>query len=225
MAVAAKDIPAPDLVPVRRALLSVSDKTGLSDFAAALAKAGIELVSTGGTAKAIADADIPVRDVSELTGFPEIMDGRVKTLHPAIHGALLGVRDDPDHADAMHQHGIAADRPRRRQPLPVRGGQRFRRRLGCDRREHRHRRSGDAARGCQEPRLCGGGHRPGGLCVAAQRAGNELRQPVACLSQEARGQGLCPHGGLRRGDLRLVRRGAGDRAPGLAGIRRAAAKA
>ncbi|NGN42088.1 bifunctional phosphoribosylaminoimidazolecarboxamide formyltransferase/IMP cyclohydrolase [Mesorhizobium sp. CGMCC 1.15528] len=106
MAVASKKIPAPDLVPVRRALLSVSDKTGLVDFAAALVKAGVELVSTGGTAKAIAEAGIAVRDVSELTGFPEIMDGRVKTLHPSVHGALLGIRDDPDHAHAMRVHGI-----------------------------------------------------------------------------------------------------------------------
>ncbi|MBR2691982.1 MAG: bifunctional phosphoribosylaminoimidazolecarboxamide formyltransferase/IMP cyclohydrolase [Aquamicrobium sp.] len=106
MAVAAKNIPAPDLVPVRRALLSVSDKTGLIDFAAALAKAGVELVSTGGTAKSIAAAGITVRDVSELTGFPEIMDGRVKTLHPSVHGALLGVRDDPEHAAAMRDHAI-----------------------------------------------------------------------------------------------------------------------
>ncbi len=82
MAVASKKIPAPDLVPVRRALLSVSDKTGLTEFAAALSRAGVELVSTGGTAKAILGAGIAVRDVSELTGFPEIMDGRVKTLHP-----------------------------------------------------------------------------------------------------------------------------------------------
>jgi phosphoribosylaminoimidazolecarboxamide formyltransferase/IMP cyclohydrolase len=106
MAVASKKIPAPDLVAVRRALLSVSDKTGLAEFAAALSRAGIELVSTGGTARAIEQAGIPVRDVSELTGFPEIMDGRVKTLHPSVHGALLGVRDDPDHAEAMQMHGI-----------------------------------------------------------------------------------------------------------------------
>ncbi|NGO49659.1 bifunctional phosphoribosylaminoimidazolecarboxamide formyltransferase/IMP cyclohydrolase [Allomesorhizobium camelthorni] len=106
MAVASKKIPAPDLVPVRRALLSVSDKTGLVDFAAALAHSGVELVSTGGTAKAIAAAGIAVRDVSDLTGFPEIMDGRVKTLHPAVHGALLGIRDDPEHQDAMREHGI-----------------------------------------------------------------------------------------------------------------------
>jgi len=106
MAVAAKNIPAPDLVPVRRALLSVFDKTGLIDLAKALAAAGVELVSTGGTAKAIAAAGLAVRDVSDLTGFPEIMDGRVKTLHPSVHGALLGVRDDPEHATAMHDHGI-----------------------------------------------------------------------------------------------------------------------
>jgi len=106
MAVASKNIPAPDLVAVRRALLSVSDKTGLVDFARVLTGFGIELVSTGGTAKAIAAAGIAVRDVSELTGFPEIMDGRVKTLHPGVHGGLLGVRDDPDHVEAMHLNHI-----------------------------------------------------------------------------------------------------------------------
>jgi phosphoribosylaminoimidazolecarboxamide formyltransferase/IMP cyclohydrolase len=106
MAVVSKNIPAPDLVQVNRALLSVSDKTGLIDFARALAGYGIELVSTGGTARAIAEAGIVVRDVSELTGFPEIMDGRVKTLHPAVHGGLLGVRGDPDHVAAMHANGI-----------------------------------------------------------------------------------------------------------------------
>ncbi|TPL47375.1 bifunctional phosphoribosylaminoimidazolecarboxamide formyltransferase/IMP cyclohydrolase [Mesorhizobium sp. B2-4-6] len=106
MAVPTKNIPAPDLVPVRRALLSVFDKTGLIDFARALAAAGVELVSTGGTAKAIAETGLAVRDVSELTGFPEIMDGRVKTLHPSVHGALLGIRDDAEHAKAMRDHRI-----------------------------------------------------------------------------------------------------------------------
>ena len=106
MAVATKNIPAPDLVPIRRALLSVSDKTGLIDFARALFHAGVELVSTGGTARAIAEAGIAVRDVSDLTGFPEIMDGRVKTLHPSVHGALLGIRDDAEHRAAMEAHGI-----------------------------------------------------------------------------------------------------------------------
>ncbi|MCO5064535.1 MAG: bifunctional phosphoribosylaminoimidazolecarboxamide formyltransferase/IMP cyclohydrolase [Rhizobiaceae bacterium] len=107
MAVASKKIPAPDLVPIRRALISVSDKTGLEPFARALFHAGVELVSTGGTAKALAAAGVTVTDVSQLTGFPEIMDGRVKTLHPSVHGALLGIRDDAEHVAAMEQHGIA----------------------------------------------------------------------------------------------------------------------
>jgi len=97
---------APDLAPVRRALVSVSDKRGLKEIAGALAELGVEIVSTGGTRAAIAAAGLPVRDVSELTGFPEIMDGRVKTLHPAVHGALLGVRDAPEHAAAMARHAI-----------------------------------------------------------------------------------------------------------------------
>ncbi len=100
--------PAPYRVPVRRALISVSDKTGLTEAARKLAALGVELVSTGGTAKAIADAGLAVRDISELTGFPEMMDGRVKTLHPVVHGGLLGVRDAPEHARAMAEHGIGA---------------------------------------------------------------------------------------------------------------------
>ncbi|MDR3498537.1 MAG: bifunctional phosphoribosylaminoimidazolecarboxamide formyltransferase/IMP cyclohydrolase [Parvibaculum sp.] len=109
MSVSAKAAPkAADLQPVRRALLSVSDKTGLVDFARALHEAGVELVSTGGTAKAIKDAGLPVKDVSELTGSPEMMDGRVKTLHPKVHGGLLAVRDDAEHRQAMETHGIAA---------------------------------------------------------------------------------------------------------------------
>jgi phosphoribosylaminoimidazolecarboxamide formyltransferase/IMP cyclohydrolase len=97
-----------DQVKISRALLSVSDKTGLSQLGAALAKRGVELVSTGGTARALRDAGLQVRDVSDLTGFPEMMDGRVKTLHPMVHGGLLAVRDDPEHAAAMEAHGIGA---------------------------------------------------------------------------------------------------------------------
>ena len=92
---------------IGRALLSVSDKTGLIDFARALAGHGVELISTGGTARAIAEAGLPVRDISELTGFPEMMDGRVKTLHPKVHGGLLAIRDNAQHAGAMRAHGIA----------------------------------------------------------------------------------------------------------------------
>ncbi|MGE4165228.1 MAG: bifunctional phosphoribosylaminoimidazolecarboxamide formyltransferase/IMP cyclohydrolase, partial [Xanthobacteraceae bacterium] len=91
---------------VLRALLSVSDKTGLVDFARALAGFGVELVSTGGTAKALKDAGLKVIDVSELTGFPEMMDGRVKTLHPKVHGGLLAIRDNKDHAASMAEHHI-----------------------------------------------------------------------------------------------------------------------
>src|SRR3981189_1023130 len=92
---------------VTRALLSVSDKTGLIEFARALAGYGIDLVSTGGTAKAIAAAGLKVSDGSDLTGFPEMMDGRVKTLHPKVHGVLLAIRDNKEHAEAMKSHGIA----------------------------------------------------------------------------------------------------------------------
>ena len=108
MAVASKNIPAPNLVPVRRALLSVSDKTGLTEFAGALHNRGVVLISTGGSAKSLVTAGVPVTDVSEVTGFPEIMDGRVKTLHPAVHGGLLAVRDDPGHVAAMSEHRIEA---------------------------------------------------------------------------------------------------------------------
>jgi phosphoribosylaminoimidazolecarboxamide formyltransferase/IMP cyclohydrolase len=95
-----------DLRRIARALISVSDKTGLIEFARGLAGHGVELVSTGGTAKAIKDAGVAVLDVSELTGFPETMDGRVKTLHPKVHGGLLAIRDNKDHAAAMAAHGI-----------------------------------------------------------------------------------------------------------------------
>jgi phosphoribosylaminoimidazolecarboxamide formyltransferase/IMP cyclohydrolase len=96
-----------DLRAITRALLSVSDKTGLIDFARALQAQGVELVSTGGTRKAIADAGVPVKDVSDLTGFPEMMDGRVKTLHPGVHGGLLAIRQNPEHEAAMLAHNIA----------------------------------------------------------------------------------------------------------------------
>ena len=93
--------------PIRRALLSVYDKSGLTDFAVGLLRHGVELLSTGGSAKAIAAAGLPVTEVAEVTGFPEILDGRVKTLHPKIHGGLLGRRDLASHEAAMAEHGIA----------------------------------------------------------------------------------------------------------------------
>ncbi|WP_299287563.1 bifunctional phosphoribosylaminoimidazolecarboxamide formyltransferase/IMP cyclohydrolase [uncultured Tateyamaria sp.] len=95
-----------DLSPVRRALISVSDKTGLIEFAKALAGHGVALLSTGGTASTLRAAGLSVQDVSDVTGFPEMMDGRVKTLHPVVHGGLLALRDNDDHLAAMDQHGI-----------------------------------------------------------------------------------------------------------------------
>ncbi|MBN8831908.1 MAG: bifunctional phosphoribosylaminoimidazolecarboxamide formyltransferase/IMP cyclohydrolase [Sphingomonadales bacterium] len=95
-------------VTIRRALLSVSDKSGLAELGAALARHGVELVSTGGTAKALREAGLAVRDISDLTGFPEMMDGRVKTLHPVVHGGLLAVRDNAEHVASMQEHGIGA---------------------------------------------------------------------------------------------------------------------
>jgi phosphoribosylaminoimidazolecarboxamide formyltransferase/IMP cyclohydrolase len=94
------------LVKIRRVLISVSDKTGIVEFARELKRFDVEIISTGGTAKALRDAAIEVRDVSEVTGFPEMMDGRIKTLHPKIHGALLGLRDNHEHVAAMREHGI-----------------------------------------------------------------------------------------------------------------------
>ena len=96
-----------DVVKIGRALLSVSDKAGMAEFAKDLASLGVELVSTGGTHKLIAEAGVRVREISDLTGFPEMMDGRVKTLHPKVHGGLLAVRDNPEHRAAMEAHAIA----------------------------------------------------------------------------------------------------------------------
>ena len=108
MTVAAPENQHSDLAPMQRALISVSDKGGLLDFARALAARGVELLSTGGTSTMLREAGLTVRDVADVTGFPEMMDGRVKTLHPMVHGGLLALRDNPDHAKAMADHGIAA---------------------------------------------------------------------------------------------------------------------
>ncbi|MBP1601785.1 MAG: phosphoribosylaminoimidazolecarboxamide formyltransferase/IMP cyclohydrolase, partial [Acidobacteria bacterium] len=94
------------MITIRRALISVSDKTGLVSLAQFLHGRGVELLSTGGTASHLRNAGIPVRDVSDYTGFPEILDGRVKTLHPKIHGGLLGIRDKESHRAQMQQQGI-----------------------------------------------------------------------------------------------------------------------
>ena len=137
--------------PVRRALLSVTNKDGLVPFARGLAARGVELVSTGGTARVLREAGLPVRDIDDLTGFPEMLDGRVKTLHPKVHGGILHVRSKPEHAAAVAAHGI--------EPIDMvvvnlyafektaaRGGRCFWR---ADR-EHRHWRPFDAALGGKE---------------------------------------------------------------------------
>lgn len=97
-----------DLLPITRAIVSVTDKTGLTEFCTFLANGGVQLVSTGGTARHLADAGLAVTDVSEVTGFPEIMGGRVKTLHPGVHGGILADKDNPEHLQTIAEHGISA---------------------------------------------------------------------------------------------------------------------
>ena len=92
--------------PIRRALLSVTDKSGLAEFAKVLAGFGVELISTGGTARSLREAGLSVKDISEITGFPEMLDGRVKTLHPLVHGGLLYIRGNAEHEAAVAAHGI-----------------------------------------------------------------------------------------------------------------------
>jgi phosphoribosylaminoimidazolecarboxamide formyltransferase/IMP cyclohydrolase len=102
---------------IKRALISLSDKTGAVEFATKLSEQGVEIISTGGTAKSLRDAGLKVTDVSEVTGFPEMMDGRVKTLHPKIHGAFLALRDNDNHVASMHEHGIEPIDSRKRRGL------------------------------------------------------------------------------------------------------------
>ena len=94
------------MIKVKRALISVSDKNGLVEFAKGLQKLGVEIISTGGTAKLLKNSNIPAMEVSEYTGFPEMLDGRVKTLHPTIHGGLLALRDNPEHIEQIKKYNI-----------------------------------------------------------------------------------------------------------------------
>lgn len=91
---------------IERAIISVTDKTGVVDFAGSISKFGVRILSTGGTARVLREGGISVMDISEYTGFPEMLDGRVKTLHPKVHGGILGMRDNPEHVKMMKQHGI-----------------------------------------------------------------------------------------------------------------------
>lgn len=106
MSIVSKKVPAPDLVRIKSALISVFDKEGIVELAQFLHQLGIKLLSTGGTATKLKEAGLPVTDVAEITNFPEILDGRVKTLHPSVHGGLLAIRDDPDHLQAIEKHKI-----------------------------------------------------------------------------------------------------------------------
>ena len=145
---------------VQRALISVSDKLGLADFARGLAAAGVEIFSTGGTRKHLESEGIPVRDVSEYTGFPEMMDGRLKTLHPKVHGGILCRHDNPEDMKALAEHGILTfelvvvnlypfEATVARQGRDARGGDRA----------DRHRRADAGPRGGEEPRLHHDRHR------------------------------------------------------------------
>ena len=151
-----------------RAILSVYDKTQLQELAAGLTALGVELFSTGGTKKALEDARIPVRAVEDLTGFPEMMDGRVKTLHPAVHGGILARRDVPQDMAQLQQHGFCPVDMVVGNLYPFRGYHCTTRRcaIRCAG-EHRHRRADNAARGCQEPPQRVGSHRPPGLRAGA----------------------------------------------------------
>ena len=148
------------------ALISVSDKTGVVELARELAALGVTLLSTGGTAKLLAGAGLAVTEVAEHTGFPEMLDGRVKTLHPTIHGGLLARRDSAEHMAALDAPRHRDDRPPRRQPLSVRGdGRQGRLHPGRRDREHRHRRPGDGAIGGEELERRRGADR----CLAVRR--------------------------------------------------------
>ena len=175
----------------RARVLSVSDKTGIVDFARGLAELGVELVSTGGTAPRCQEAGLEVRAIEDFTGFPEIMGGRVKTLHPKLYAGLLALRDDPAHMEAAEEHGGRVRRPRVREPLSVRGTAA---RRGVDRargdREHRHRRPDDDPRGGEELRLLRGRRQAGELrrdpAGAAETPTAGSRSPRARASRSRR---------------------------------------
>ena len=201
---------APGEVQVRRALLSVSDKRGLADFARGLAELGVEIVSTGGTAGELEAEGIPIRSVESYTGFPEILDGRVKTLHPRIHAGLLAVRSSEEHVDTLNEHEI--------EPIDLVCVNLYpfervssKRGVGAQRgdREHRRRRAhADQGRG-QEPRLRGGGGLARELRRGARGAAPERRAAVRSHPREPRPRGLRLHGALRHRHLPLVRRARG----------------
>ena len=182
-----------------RALLSVYDKTGIVEFARALHELDVTLVSSGGTASAIADAGIPVTDVADLTGVPAILDHRVVTLHPKVHGGLLADPTNPQHQADMAEYGIERVRPRRVEPVPVP--------IGAVDRAHRHRRAGDGAGGGEEPRARGHRDQPGPVRDGARRAAR-ARPAHRDDAPRVRARGVRADRRLRRRDRRVAPGGA-----------------
>ena len=166
-----------DRIPIRRALLGVYDKTGIEELAAGLAAAGVELVSTGATARRIAEAGIPVTPVEQVTGFPECLDGRVKTLHPAVHAGILADRRKPEHVTQLDGARHRAVRPGRGEPLPVHRDGGLRGEPRRVRRADRHRRPGDGAGRGEEPPVGRRRRRPGPVRRRPDRRGRRRLHP------------------------------------------------
>ncbi len=190
---------------IQRALISVSDKTGIVDFARKLHGMGVEILSTGGTARLLGDNGIPVTEVSDYTGFPEMMDGRVKTLHPKIHGGLLGRRGEDE--QVMRQHAIEPI------DLVVVNLYPFEQTVakpGCDladrNRKHRYRRADHAARRSQEPCLCHRARRCRRLRIGTGRNAGKPRRGLGRHPLRPGHENLRAHGPLRRRNRQLSRR-------------------
>ena len=218
--------------PIQRALVSVSDKLGLADFARGLVAAGVEIFSTGGTRKHLESEGIAVRDVADYTGFPEMMDGRLKTLHPKVHGGILCRHDNPEDMKALAEHGILTFELVVVNLYPfettiAQAGRDARRGHRAD----RHWRADDGPRGGQEPRLHHHRHRRRG----STREILDQIQAHGCTTLELRrklaGEAFAHTAALRSGDRRLFRRRDGRRplprhvAPGLAAASRCCATA
>ncbi len=184
-----------------RAILSVSDKTGLADFGRGLAALGVELVSTGGTATALAAAGLPVVGVSDVTGFPEMMDGRVKTLHPAIHAGILARRSRPDDLAAIAAPRHHPGRSRGRQPVSVRqGGAESRDAVRRPGRGDRHRRPEPRSRRGEELPRRARRRRPGRLPAGARRSSRRPGGPDPRVPLQADAEGVRAHGPVRLDD-------------------------
>ena len=141
------------MAAIKQALISVSDKSGVLEFAQGLSQLGVKILSTGGTAKLLADNGIPVTEVADYTGFPEMLDGRVKTLQPKVHAGILARRDLPEHVATLKKARHPDHRSGGGEPVSVRGDRRQARlHAGRRHREHRHRRPDHGARGGEEPR-------------------------------------------------------------------------